>query len=90
MLLKDISSSIDSCRAAIEGFDRLPDEVQLVCLNLAFTAGRNGLMRFTSLRRALGYRAFNSAATELRLSRWYGQVSPSRARWAHDVLYGQP
>lgn len=90
MLLHDISEAIDAARAAVRGYDELPDEVQLVVVHLAFSCGRSGLLRFINLRRALGWRAYNSAATELRLSRWYSQVSPSRAAWAHDILYRQP
>lgn len=90
LLLKDVAEAVDAARAAVRGYDELPDDVQLVVLHLAYTTGRRGLMQFTNLRLALGWRAYNAAATELRLSRWYAQVSPSRAKWAHDILYNQP
>ena len=90
-LLRDIAAALDTCRAAVDRFDGLPDDVQLVCINVAFTCGRSGFMRFTNLRRALKYRAYELAASELGHSLWYrSQVSPARARWAYGVLKGQP
>lgn len=91
MLLRDISTALDTCRAAIDRFDDLPDDVQLVCINVAFSCGRAGFMRFTNLRRALRYRAYGLAASELGHSLWYRkQASPERARWAYSVLKAQP
>ena len=91
MLLRDIATALDTCRAAVDRFDDLPDDVQLVCLNLAFSCGRSGFMRFVNLRLALRYRAYELAASELGLSLWYRQqASPERARWAYGVLKAQP
>jgi len=90
-LLRDIATSLDTCRVAVERFDDLPDDVQLVCINVAFSCGRAGFMRFVNLRRALRYRAYELAASELGHSLWYQkQVAPARARWAYGVLKAQP
>lgn len=82
----DIARSVDVCRAGIERFDELPQDVQIVALNVAFTVGRVGFERFRDFRLALGYRAWGNAAVALGTSLWYKQVAPDRANWAYRVL----
>lgn len=79
LLLRDIAWSLDSCRTGIDRFDDLPERVQLVAIGVAFTTGRTGFIRFSGFRRALSWRAFDMAASELGRSRWYTQVSARRA-----------
>ena len=76
---EDCSWAWDACRGGVERFDDLPQDIQLITLGVAFTCGRTGFARFVSFRRALGWRAFDLAATELATSRWYAQVSAARA-----------
>lgn len=82
----DIQWAIAACRNGIDNFDDLPDDVQIVCISVAFTVGRTGFQRFKDFRLAMSYRAYNAAATELRLSKWAAQVSPSRRDHHIDVL----
>ncbi len=88
---RDTSWVIDACRLGITGFDQLPTDVRLVCIGLAFGVGRTGFARFHQFRLALSHRAYNAAAHELGLSKWYRQqVSPARARAAYNTLLSQP
>lgn len=89
-LLADTAAALDACRLGVTGFDDLPVEVQLVCIDLAFTTGSTGFQRWGNLRLALGRRAYSSAAIELTLSRWWRQVSAERANWALRALRAQP
>ena len=77
---RDVAWSLDACRQGIEDFDALPIDVQLVAIGVCWGVGRTGFERFRGFRLALSYRAYDSAATELRLSRWAGQVGPNRTR----------
>ncbi len=74
----DFQSAIRGCRIAFKGFDDLPAEVQLAILNVAWTCGPTGLMRFTNLRFAVAHRAWSVAAVEVAQSKWARQVSPDR------------
>ncbi len=85
----DLAVSLEACRAGVRDFDLLPEEVQLIALNVAWGVGPEGFMRFKGFRFALGRRTYNAAATELFLSKWYRQVSPSRANWAINALRSQ-
>ncbi len=85
-LAQDYAWAVDSCRANIRGFDDLPEDVQLVCINLAFTVGRTGFARFKGFCLALSYRAYNTAASQLSLSRWSHQVSSQRYNQSIYVL----
>lgn len=89
-LMQDIAAAIDAARKGVARFDELPDQVQLVCIHIAFTCGRTGFERWTNLRRALSYRAYASATTELADSRWRNQVSATRFNWALRILRSQP
>lgn len=84
---EDVSWALDACRRGIERFDDLPHDVQIVCVGIAFGVGRTGFDRFRNLRLALSYRAYRSAASELRLSRWATQVSPVRRDYYVSVLH---
>jgi GH24 family phage-related lysozyme (muramidase) len=82
----DLAVSLEACRAGVTDFDALPEEVQLVALNVAWSVGPEGFLAFKDLRRALSHRAYTAASVSLYLSRWYQQTSPSRANWAIQTL----
>ncbi len=86
LFVRDYAVSLEICRAGVSGFDGLPEDVRLVCLNVAWGCGPSGFMAFKDLRRSLSRRAYTAAATSLYLSRWYQQVSPARANWAVNTL----
>jgi hypothetical protein len=86
LFLHDFAVSKEVCRAGIRDFDRLPEDVQLVALGLAWGVGPTGFMRFRSFRLALSYRAYEAAVTELATSRWARQVSAARLNAAIHVL----
>lgn len=86
LFLRDLAVSIEVARAGVRDFDDLPDEVQLVVLNVVWSVGPTGFMRFKDLRFDLSHRLFDAAATELGVSRWHSQVSAARADWAINTL----
>lgn len=86
LFLRDYAWALDSVRKGIRDFDDLPERAQLVALGVAWTTGRVGFERFIDFCRCLGYRAFDSAAIELRLSKWATQVSPKRVAAYVQIL----
>lgn len=90
MFRRDLVWALDACRAGVRDFDDLPERVQLVALGVCWTVGRTGFHRFTNFRRALSYRAYNSAAHELSRTPWARQVGEHRSRHHIHVLLAQP
>lgn len=89
LFLHDLAVSLEICRSGVRGFDDLPTEVQLVCVNLAWTCGPAGFMAFRDLRFSLSHRAYDAATTALYLSQWYRTQPAARANWAIHVLRSQ-
>lgn len=86
----DLAIALRAARKGITNFDQLPDEVQLVMVSLIWTVGPTGFLKFKNLRRALSWRAYDSAAAEIRDSLWFHQVQTSRANETFRVLRSQP
>lgn len=86
----DLSKALDAARKGVGDFDDLPNDIQLVVINLIWGVGRTGFMGFSNFRLCLTYRLYDSAATELADSRWYRQVGPARANWAYKTIKFQP
>ncbi len=86
LFLRDLAVSKEACRVGVRDFDDLPEEVQLIALQVAWTCGPSGFARFKDFRFCLSNRAYYAAATQLYLSRWYRQVSPARANAAITTL----
>lgn len=83
---RDFANAQRICRIGVRNFDGLPLAAQEVCIGLAWCCGPTGFLRFVNLRRALAARAFENAAVELYLSRWFWQVGPARANAAVKAL----
>lgn len=90
MLLKDISTALDTCRGGIERFDDLPERAQLVAISVAFGVGKTGFQRFSTFRRALSARDYPAAARALRRSKWARDVGRTRAEHHVEVLLSLP
>jgi len=63
----------DAC-AVFLNFSSLPDDVQRVCINMAFNLGRTRLSKFKNMIRAVNEGKWAKAADEMVDSRWYNQV----------------
>lgn len=73
------------CRALVADFDKLPDDVQGVLLNMCFNLGAQGLKEFHNFLIAISDRDFLRAADEMKNSLWYQQVGP-RARRLYKIM----
>jgi len=73
-----LENDIEECRRDLEeifqGFDLLPESVQLVLVDMRFNLGPNRFRNFKRMIAAVKNQDFNLAAEEMRNSRWYYQV----------------
>lgn len=65
----------------------LPDEAQVVLMNMAYQLGANGLLGFKIMWAALEHHDFKLAAKEMLDSKWAHQT-PNRARELASIMEG--
>jgi len=82
---KDMKTAIGDARQIVSGFDDLPDEVQLVLVEMAFNLGAPRLSKFKRMIRHVNERRFADAAVEMMDSKWARQL-PGRARRLSDRM----
>lgn len=82
----DLAVSLEAARRFLPHFDAYPLDVREVVLSLAFSCGPTGLSRFRDLRLSLIHHSYVLATNAIGTSKWFQQVSPSRANWAIHVM----
>lgn len=75
----DAKSALSDCVSLYPGWLSLPDDVQLVLVNMSFNLGRTKLSKFVNFKKAIDRMDFMKAACEMEDSLWYRQVN-ARAR----------
>ena len=75
----DIDNILSNIYAIFPDFDNLPEEVQLILLNMNFQMGLNGLSKFKNMRAAIDNQYWQTAADEMTNSKWFYQT-PNRAK----------
>ncbi|KAK3597191.1 hypothetical protein CHS0354_003689 [Potamilus streckersoni] len=85
----DIKKAIQSCCSLFKDFQNLPDEVQLIILNMRFNMGHVSLIGFVKFRKAINSRDWENAAHEMEKSKWYKQVT-NRAKRLVDRMRTVP
>ncbi|KAL3858450.1 hypothetical protein ACJMK2_013053 [Sinanodonta woodiana] len=85
----DMKSAIESCCTLFKDFQNLPDEVQLIVLNMRFNMGHAGMNNFVKFINAINSRDWKQAAQEVEKSRWY-KIVTSRAKRLVDRLKSVP
>lgn len=79
---QDLNEAIIDCRSLYgEGtFDRFPDEVQEILVNMMFNLGKPRLSKFKKMNAHLYDKNWKLAAVEGRDSLWYNQVTARAER----------
>ena len=77
---KDIQVTIDECKVLYDNFDDLPEEAQLIIANMMFNLGRPRLSKFVRMRENVNKGDWKAAASEMRSSKWYYQVTKRAER----------
>jgi len=78
--LKDVEKVIEDCTILYDEFFTLPDEAQLIIANMMFNLGRPRLSKFIRMRENVNKGDWKSAASEMRDSKWYDQVTKRAQR----------
>ena len=74
---KDLNTAISECELLYEEgvFEKLPDEVQQILVNMMFNMGRTRLSKFKKMHGGILDGDWKEAAKEGRDSKWYHQVT---------------
>jgi len=81
LLNNDIEKALSQA-SAFSWFDKLSDTRQAVIVDMVFNLGLRGVRRFTKMIAAIEAEDFETAATEMKNSRWYRQVGKRGERLA--------
>lgn len=71
---EDVKYAIGRTEDLVPSFDRQPDEMKLVLVDMCFNLGHVGLSKFRKFLAAVDQRDYTKAASEMIDSRWYHQV----------------
>jgi GH24 family phage-related lysozyme (muramidase) len=72
----DLSTAIDDAASSVSTFYSLPEDVQTALVDMAFNLGKTRFNKFALMIAALEKEPpdFCTAASEMKNSKWYGQV----------------
>ena len=74
LLENDIQECLKDLKTIFNEFDLLPEQAQLVLVDMRFNLGYKGFRKFKKMIKAVRQQDFHSAAREMRDSLWYHQV----------------
>ena len=74
LLENDIQECIEDLETVFQGFDLLPEAVQLALVDMRFNLGPGRFRHFKKMIAAVKDQDFGRAGAEMKDSRWYGQV----------------
>ena len=80
LFAKDIQVTIHECKVLYDNFHDLPEEAQLIIANMMFNLGRPRLSKFVRMRENVNKGDWKAAASEMRDSKWYDQVTKRAER----------
>ncbi len=70
----DLETAIEGARSNVSSFDGLPDEKQMVVVDLVFNLGASGFAAFKRTIAAIEAQLWSQAADEMEDSLWFRQV----------------
>ena len=78
----DLDASVNECKILFneDVWQKLPDEVQEICVNMMFNLGRPRFSKFKKTLEYLKAHRWTEAASEARDSKWYRQVGDRAER----------
>ena len=72
---QDIKITLDDCSEVFLDFDKLPQEAQRIIANMMFNLGRTRFCKFKNMIKAINKNQWGKAASEMKDSLWYRQVT---------------
>ena len=89
LLDHDLAAAEQECRAVFVWFSGLNEARQRVMVEMEFNLGTAGVRGFVRMIAALQVRDYETAATEMRQSRWAEQVGARATRLAETMRTGK-
>ena len=77
---EDIKSVIKDCKKVFEDWDDMDEEIKRICCNMMFNLGRPRLSKFVRMRENVNKGDWKAAASEMKNSKWYNQVTKRAQR----------
>ncbi len=74
----DLAVALEAARRGVVGFDQLPKDARLVVIDVIWTCGPTGFMRFKAFRHSMSDRFYRGAAVELIDSVWFKEEPAAR------------
>ena len=87
LLRNDIEMSKMSLYYIFDNFKELPDDVQLVLIDMMFNLGEIRFLKFKKMIKAIRHKDFKEAARQAKDSKWCGQVG-IRCEDNFNLLFG--
>lgn len=80
LLSEDLKIVLADCAWVFNGFEDLPDEVQLIVANMMFNLGRPRFQKFVNFIAAVEDGDWQEAARQMKDSRWHVQLPERSSR----------
>ena len=84
--LNDVQVAIQDCQTIFSAFDKLPDEIQHVLINMSFQLGKPRLSKFKKMIAAVEAEDYQEMANQMEDSRWYKQTTHRAQRLIDRVV----
>ena len=81
----DLGNAISGCATLYPNWHELPDDIQMVLVDMMFNLGVNRISRFKRMNRAIDDQNWHRMAEEMKNSRWYVQVG-TRSRELIEIV----
>ncbi len=86
--VNDVQVAIEDCQSIFNSFDKLPEEIQHVLINMSFQLGKPRLSKFKKMIAAVEAEDYQEMANQMEDSRWYKQTT-NRAQRLIDRVAAQ-
>lgn len=85
LLSADMDSAIADCKKAVKSYDKLSDVRKRVVVDMMFNLGLTRFSKFMKMLAAIEAENFDTAAAEMKDSKWCTQVK-TRCTTLHDMM----
>ncbi len=84
--VNDVQVAIEDCQNIFNSFDKLPEEIQHVLINMSFQLGKPRLSKFKKMIAAVEAGDYQEMANQMEDSRWYKQTTNRAQRLIDRVV----
>jgi len=85
LLFNDIKNALNDLKIIFTDFEELPEQIQIVLVNMRFQLGSGGFRQFKQMIQACKMRQWHTMANQMRKSKWYTQT-PGRAEELASIV----